>query len=258
MFIIIKYSLPFREKSWCFSCGSETIDSCSSLNHHTGDLTVGTIRNLENFAKAKKEAGIKKEIENLTTAIAKEKHASKNLEFLTVSVEAAQEEIKQLQQENILRLTHMASKLAALKATQPTEEVVSRDIPAHFFSSEVWSLLNNNDSTMVDAGKEKLNEPVDAYYKESLKVTSESELCKKLGILVKMVDEKNHVVPECSLLIRDGHFWGKINGNVTKVLVPFITQESALLSHVVFSLLQRQKMFHLLSGVAPNDHEGFI
>jgi 2',3'-cyclic-nucleotide 2'-phosphodiesterase (5'-nucleotidase family) len=56
---------------------------------------------------------IKKEIENLTTAIAKEKHASKNLEFLTVSVEAAQEEIKQLQQENILRLTHLSSKLAA-------------------------------------------------------------------------------------------------------------------------------------------------
>jgi hypothetical protein len=97
------------------------------------------------------------------------------LELLTVSMEAAQEEIKQLQQENILRLTHMSSKLAALKATQSTEEVVSRDKPAHFFSSEVWSLLKNNDSTMVDAGKEKLNEQVDAYYinKESLKVTSE-------------------------------------------------------------------------------------
>lgn len=130
---------------------------------------------MENFAKAKKEAGIKKEIDNLTTAIAKEKHDRKNLELLTVSMEAAQEEIKQLQQENILRLTHMSSKLAALKATQPTEEVVSRDKPAHFFSSEVWSLLKDNDSTMVDAGKEKLNEQVDAYYinKEILKVTSE-------------------------------------------------------------------------------------
>jgi hypothetical protein len=192
MFIIIIYSLPFREQSWCFSCGSETIDSCSSLNHHTVDLTVGTIRNLENFAKAKKEAGIKKEIDKLTTAIAKGKHVRKNLELLTVSMEAAQEEIKQLQQENILHLTHMSSKLAALKATQSTEEVVSRDKPAHFFSSEVWSLLKNNDSTMVDAGKEKLNEQVDAYYinKENLKVTSE--------------------------------------------------------------------LFHLLSGVASNDHEGFI
>lgn len=119
---------------------------------------------MENFAKAKKEAGIKKEIDNLTTAIAKEKHDRKNLELLTVSMEAAQEEIKQLQQENILRLTHMSSKLAALKATQPTEEVVSCDKPAHFFSSEVWSLLKDNDSTMVDAGKEKLNEQVDAYY----------------------------------------------------------------------------------------------
>ena len=254
-----EYSLSFREQSWCFSCGSGTIDSCSNSNHHTIDLTVGTIKNLETFAKVKQEARIKKEIDILTSAVAKGKYFQKHLELLAQSVEFVQKEIKELQQENILRLTHMSSKLAALKTPQPTEGV-SHDKPTNFFSSELWSLLNDYDSTMMGAGKEKLNESIDAYCKESLDVASEAELCKKLRILVKFVDENNRVVPECLLLIRDGDSWGKVNGSdvITKVTDPFVRQESVLLSYVVFSLLQRQNMFHLLSGTASTGHEGSI
>lgn len=204
-------------------------------------MTINTIKNLESLLKLKEELLAMKDsgTNKLAMAIQERQKVQEQLALIMKSIQCSGEEVQKLQDENNLRMTEMVSVLE--RNGSKTDSQVVPEKKSLFFS-ELMSLVDGStaDDT-TETLKQKMTTLVEMHEQqlcEATAVASEYDFRRKLKITVHLYDENDQPIPTLPLLEKGFSFQPLIpspKGNS-------IRQDSILLSHAVFSLLQRQKI----------------
>jgi hypothetical protein len=218
-------------------------DTCTTPDHSLVNLTADTIKNMEAFISLKEDLQTMKNegANKLAMAIHKRQEIKEHLDFLTKSFKSTMEEIDELQDENNLILTQLVSTLEgngpkSLPATGDTKQEIE-----DFFLSGLESLMNDSlspDDT-ADALKVKLNKSIEMFeeqFQEATAKVSEYEFQNNTKIKIILLDEMDQPIPTFPLL-EGGFCLAK-----KKKLNASVRQDLNLLSHLVFSLLRKQKI----------------
>lgn len=172
-------------------------------------MTGDTIKNLDALLNLKEELLKMKnqKTEKLKEAIKKRRQIKEHLCLIMKSIKDAEEQIQQLQDENNLRLTEMASILELNKSSNvinPTEQNQQDKQKGLFLSQELMELVDDScpDDT-TETLKLKMIQSVelcDRMLVEATAAASEFNFQKKVKIQVQILDEKNQIRQELILI----------------------------------------------------------
>lgn len=215
---------------------------CCTSKHSILNLAEDTVKNLDAFVDLRAEFQSEKTKEKikLTVGLEMRKDIQMHLNKLSQSVEAAKQQVEELQQENDLCMAEIVSKLESLlQATEISDPQVKT---TELFLSEVASRLD--DSTpeeMVAKLKVELNKSLEMCEQSLKKTTSLSyqyDRWKKMQIAIKIFDVDGRPFPISPLLDRGFQLLTK-NGSdgISDIKNPIVRQDLILLSHVVSSLI---------------------
>jgi hypothetical protein len=204
-------------------------------------MSINTIKNLEALLTLKEEllkmndTGTNK----LAMAVQQRQKVQEQLAIIMNSIQYSGEQVQKLQDENNLRMTEMVS---ILERNQ-SKPVGQQDFPKQeLFFSELMALVDGStaDDT-TETLKLKMTNLVENYEQklcESAAIGSEYEFRKRVKIIVHLYDEKDQKIPSLPILEDGFRFQPQslsLEGSSNR-------QDSILLSHAVFSLLQREKI----------------
>jgi hypothetical protein len=204
-------------------------------------MTADTIKNLESLLKLKEELLKMKDIgtNKLAMAIQERRKVQEQLALIKKSVQSSEEEVQKLQDDNNLRL---AEWISILEGSGSKDGAQDGQPKKELFFSEMMSLVDGStEEDTTETLKEKMEKLIELYernYCEATAIASEYELRKKLKIAVHLFDENDRRIPTVPWLEEGFRF---------QPLCPAlkgsqVRQDSQLLSHAVFSLLERQKI----------------
>ncbi|XP_046640733.1 uncharacterized protein LOC124326122 isoform X4 [Daphnia pulicaria] len=222
--------------SWCLTCGSAEKRTCTSSGHSSVEMTADAIRNVEELFKLKEELMKMKNIgtNQLTTAIQERQKVHEQLALLLNAIQCSENEIKKLRDENSFHLAQMMTLLERnSKKSSPDGQPKEK-----LYFSELMSFVEG--STADDTAetlKQKMTKSVEWYEqqcREATAIASEYELRKKLKIAVHLLDENDRRIPTVPWL-EEGFRFQPLSPALKGAQVH---QNSLLLSHAVFSLLQ--------------------
>ena len=204
-------------------------------------MSINTIKNLEALLTLKEELLKMKDTgtNKLAMAIQERQKVQEQLALIMKSIQCSAEQVQKLQDENNLRMTEMVS---ILERNQ-SKPVGQQDVPKkELFFSELMALVDGStaDDT-TETLKLKMTNLVKNYEQklcESAAIGSEYEFRKRVKIAVHLYDEKDQRIPTVPML-EDGFRFQPLSPALKGSP---IRQDSTLLSHAVFSLLQRQKI----------------
>ncbi len=210
-------------------------------------MTADSIRNLEGLLKSKeelikmKETGLKK----LTLAIEERKQIQEQLALILKSIRHSEEEIMKLQDENNVQMIEMVS----LLERSGSNAGGAQDVPAkkEMFFSQLMSIVEGSTAEdTVDTLKQKMQKSIEMYEQklsEASAIASEYEYRKKVKIAVHLFDENDMRIPTVPWL-EEGFRFQPLSPALkgSRLKGSQIQQDSLSVSHVVFSLLQRQKI----------------
>ena len=161
------------------------------------------------------------------------------------AINVAGDEAKKFQDENNLSLVKMVSVFEEKKPTVSSSKQAAASQNGqkrHEIISDLMALVE--DSTMndsVETLKQKMKKSVEIYehkLDEATAIASEYELRQRTKIRVLLYDEKDRRIPTLSVLETGFRFQP-----ITSYLYgPLCIQDSKLLSHAIFWLLQRQNI----------------
>jgi hypothetical protein len=200
-------------------------------------MTADTIKNLESLLKLKEELLKMKDIgtNKLAMAIQERRKVQEQLALIKKSVQSSEEEVQKLQDDNNLRL---AEWISILEGSGSKDGAQDGQPKKELFFSEMMSLVDGStEEDTTETLKEKMEKLIELYernYCEATAIASEYELRKKLKIAVHLLDENDRRIPTVPWLEE---------GFRLQPLCPVlkgsqVRQNSLLLSHAVFSLLQ--------------------
>ena len=176
----------------------------------------------------------------MAMAVPERKKVNKQLDLIMKSIETAREEVQKLQDENNLCLAEMISVLE--NNVKKTEQTNDKNHPKRsLVLSELKSLFD--DSTAADSTEtlimkmEKSAESCEQKLCEARAIASEYELRSKTKIAVYLYDEYDHPIQTLPVF-SEGFRFQPFNPS----LINGFQQDLMLLSHVVFSMLKRQKI----------------
>jgi hypothetical protein len=204
-------------------------------------MSINTIKNLEALLTLKEELLKMKDTgtNKLAMAIQERQKVQEQLALIMKSIQCSGEQVQKLQDENNLRMTEMVSILER----NPSSSVGQQDFPKQeLFFSELMALVDGSttDDT-TETLKLKMTNLVKNYEQklcESAAIGSEYEFWKRVKIIVHLYDEKDQKIPTLPILEDGFRFQPQspsLEGSSNR-------QDSILLSHAVFSLLQREKI----------------
>ena len=233
--------------SWCFTCGSLAKPSCPLSEHCLFDMTLHTMKNIEAFIGLQEE--FKKMnhegTDKLAMALEKRKEIKKHLDMLVSSVTVTLDEIHGLQDQNNLEMAELASMIEKGMSKASANQTDSLNDSKESFLFDLKSFAENfSPEDTAQTLKLKVKKSL-AYGDDKLTAaTSEAlklEQHKKLRLTVNLMDENNQLVPSCPWL-QDGFRLLNANGkDGLGALGREARRKLLLLSHLVFSLTQKQK-----------------
>jgi hypothetical protein len=172
-------------------------------------------------------------------AIQERRKVQEQLALIKKSVQSSEEEVQKLQDDNNLRLAEWISILEGSGSKDCAQDGQPKK---ELFFSELMSLVDGStEEDTTETLKEKMEKLIELYernYCGATAIASEYELRKKLKIAVHLFDENDRRIPTVPWLEEGFRF---------QPLCPAlkgsqVRQDSQLLSHAVFSLLERQKI----------------
>jgi hypothetical protein len=180
-------------------------------------------------------------VNKLALAIQKRKEVDVQVSHAIKFIQAAEEEAKKFLDENNLCLAELISTLEAKGSKDfSVDRKTAGNAEEDVVFSELLSLVD--DSTSEDTAetlKQKMMTSVEFYNQkltEATKVATEYEFRQKTKIQVHLFDESDHPIPSFSAFEKGFRF------NQPSEIEPPTQQDLKLLSHVVFTLLQKQKI----------------
>ena len=208
-------------------------------------MTADTIRNLDAHLHLKEELLKMKDqgTNNLAIAIQKRKQIQEHLALTLKSIKAAEDEVKNLQDENNLRLTKMISILER-NTSASTDTILLKNGKKSPLFSKLMDLVDDAiPEDTADILKQKMAKSTKLYEQmlsEATAVAAEYDLRQKIKISVFLSDENQQPIPTCNWLEKGFNFDPVVSPIVLKE--PIFSQDLLLISHAVFSFLRRQKI----------------
>ena len=182
----------------------------------------------------------------LALAIEKRKKVEEHLDLVIKSIRVAEEGAKNCQDENNLCLAELIS-ILEINASLGSNSMFRFDkdrLPSEkdFILSELMSLMEGStpDDTAETLTK-KMTESIELYDRkldEATAVASKLELRQKIKIQVHLSDDRYRPIPTCGWL-EEGFRFQPLDPFLNE---PQIKQDSMLISHAVFSALERQNI----------------
>jgi hypothetical protein len=217
---------------------------CATSKHSIMNLVEDTVKNFDAFVdlRAKFHSEKTKEKIKLTAGLERRKHIQIQLNELAQSVEAAKEQVEELQNENDLCMAEIISKLNGL--LRLTEKDPPNNTTENFLA-EVASHLDESTppEEMLAKLKIELNKSLEVCEQSLKNATSLSfqyDRWKKMQIVVKIFDVDGRPISVCPFLDRGFRLLTR-NGSdgISDIKNPLVRQDLILLSHVVSSLMTR-------------------
>ena len=182
----------------------------------------------------------------LALAIQKRKEVEEHLELVIKSIRAAEEGAIKCHDENNFGLVELISILetnANLGSnTFSVDKETNMPSEKNFVLSELMSLVEGSTSEdTAEALTKKMAESIKLYeqkFTEATAVASKFELRKKTKIQIHLSDERYRPIPTCSWL-EEGFRFLPLDSSLSE---PQVKQDALLLSHAVFSALERLKI----------------
>ncbi|EFX82240.1 hypothetical protein DAPPUDRAFT_241481 [Daphnia pulex] len=222
--------------SWCLTCGSAEKRTCTSSGHSSVEMTADAIRNVEELFKLKEELMKMKNIgtNQLATAIQERQKVHEQLALLLNAIRCSENEIKKLRDENSF---HLAQMMTLLERNSQKSSSDGQPKEKLYFSELMSFVEGSTADDTAETLKQKMTKSVEWYEQqchEAMAIASEYELRKKFKIAVHLYDENDRRIPTVPWLEEGFRF---------QPLCPALKgsqlrQNSLLLSHAVFSLLQ--------------------
>ncbi|XP_046448004.1 uncharacterized protein LOC124196812 [Daphnia pulex] len=196
---------------------------------------IGSLTVLKEELMKMRDTGVNK----LALAIQKRKEVEEQVSLAVKFIQAAEEEAKQFLDENNLCLGELISTLET-KRSKDFPVIDDGDAEEAVVFSELLSLVD--DSTYDDTAKtlkQKMMTSVELYNQkltEATEVATEYEFRQKTKIQVHLFDESDRPIQTFPAFEKGFRF------NQPSEIEPPTQQDLKLLSHVVFSLLQKQRI----------------
>ena len=243
--IKLKRLLIYSSVGWCFVCTATEKPSCVPLGHSIVKMTADEIfENLDAANKLKEEL-LKlndQKTDNLAKAVQKRKQVQEKLSFIMKSITAAGDRVKQLEDENNLRLTEMVSILERNNSPNIAPSNVNKSGNEDLFLSESMELVD--DSSPYDTAETlrlKMINSVELSKQnlcEAIALFSVYDIHEKLKITIQLYDDEDCPISTCSSL--EGGFRLQPAYPPTITMFPEIRQEFILINHVITSFLHNQ------------------
>jgi hypothetical protein len=199
-------------------------------------MTADAIRNVDELFKLKEELMKMKNIgtNQLTTAIQERQKVHEQLALLLNAIQCSENEIKKLRDENSF---HLAQMMTLLERNSQKSSPDGQPKEKLYFSELMSFVEGSTADDTAETLKQKMTKSMEWYEqqcREATAIASEYELRQKLKIAVHLLDENDRRIPTVPWLEE---------GFRLQPLCPVlkgsqVRQNSLLLSHAVFSLLQ--------------------